>query len=226
MKAWVHEVVNHSNNPKDLLMTRAMRTCAAAFATTLVFLSPCYGGVVHDESVNGELSGIFSAPTPLSITPGSNQVFGTTGPGDLDYFSITLTAGEHLVSIRVLEGTTGDNVGAPRAFLGVTSGPMIDPATATAGGLLGYYLFGPVDIGQDILDNLAISNTNPQGFGAAQGFTAPLGPGTYTFWVQEGTSNIDYRLELNVVPGPASIVLVGIGLGAVLLRRRVRNTVS
>jgi hypothetical protein len=125
-----------------------------------------------------------------------------------------------------LEGTTGDNTGAPLAFIAVTSGPMIDPAVATAGDLLGYYLFGPPDIGQDILDNLAISDTDPQGFGAAQGFTAPLGPGAYTFWVQEGTSSIVYRLELNVIPEPASIVLVSIGLGALLLGRRGRKAIS
>jgi hypothetical protein len=216
-----------------MLMTGSMRSCVAAFFSTLAFLSPCYGGVIHDESVNGDLSNIFSAPTPLSINLGSNQVFGTTGPlnggFERDYFSITLTAGQHLVSIRVLEGTTGDSVGPPLAFIAVTSGPMINPVGATAADLLGYYLFGPPDIDQDILDNMASSNTNlppPQGFGAAQGFTAPLGPGTYTFWVQEGTSDIDYRLELNVIPEPASIVLVGIGLGALLLRRRVRRSVS
>ena len=207
-------------------MTRSMRTCVAAFATTLAFLSPCYGGVIHDESVNGDLSSTFSAPTQLSLNFGSNQFFGSTGPQgaglppDRDYFSITLTAGHPVVLIRVLEGTTGDGAGAEVSFLGLTAGAMINPAGATAAGLLGYYLFGPADIGQDILDNLAISNTNPQGFGAAQGFTPPLGPGTFSFWVQDGNALIDYRLELFVVPEPASIVLVGIGLGALLLRRR------
>lgn len=204
-------------------MTRSLRTCAAALAAVLMSLSPCYGGVIHDEAATGDLSSVFSAPNALPVTVGSNQVFGETGPADRDYFSITLTAGEQLAAIRVLDGTTGDNVGPARAFLGVTSGPMVDPTTATAGALLGYYLFGPVDIGQDILDNLGASSGNPQGFGAAQGFTPPLGPGTYTFWVQEGTSDIDYRLEFVVTPGLASIVALGLGMGALLLRRRARK---
>ncbi len=195
--------------------------------TTLLF-SPCHAGVVYDESINGDLSTNFSSPTSVAIQAGSNQILGTTGRVasviDRDYFTITIPAGHSLVSIGVLDNTTGDNTGALVSFISVQSGATAtDPATAQiplAASLLGYHLFGPADIGQDILDNMGQSNSL---FVAAQGFTPPLGAGQYTFWVQETVNTINYGFDLQVVPEPESLMLLMIGLTAMLAGKPARR---
>jgi hypothetical protein len=52
----------------------------------------------------------------------------------------------------------------------------------------------------------------------AQGFTAPLGPGTYTFLIQQtGTAATSYGFNFNVIPEPGSFALLA---GAALLTFR------
>ena len=50
------------------------------FATLLVLfslVSPLHAAVVHDESVNGDLSTSPGAPTPIAFAVGSNTIIGT-----------------------------------------------------------------------------------------------------------------------------------------------------
>lgn len=203
-------------------MYKALRyTVFAPVALSLsAFFSPCFASVVYDESINGDLSTDFSNPTSVLIQAGSNQILGTTGRADgvvdRDYFTITIPQGLRLTRIEVLPNTTGDNIDTPISFISVQTGATgTNPSTAQAplaASLLGYYLFGPADIGQDILDNLGQSNLL---FLPAQGFTTPLGAGTYTFWVQETAVNlINYGIDLQVqpVPVPAAVWLFGSGL--------------
>ena len=54
------------------------------------------------------------------------------------------------------------------------------------------------------------------------GFDGPLGPGNYTFWIQEGSDQIGYTIDFVVtpVPEPGSIGLLGAAAAAFFLRRR------
>lgn len=211
------------------MFTALRRTLFATAALSLSALfSPCQASVVYDEAINGDLSTTFSSPTSVFIQEGSNQILGTTGRVagvvDRDYFTITIPYGLHLVSIKVLPNTTGDNSGPLQSFIGVKAGSTgTDPATAQiplAASLLGYHLFGPADIGQDILDNLGQSNLLAV---AAQGFTPPLNAGTYTFWVQETVSTINYGFDLKVAPEPESLMLLIVGLTAMLVGKPMRR---
>jgi len=72
-----------------------------------------------------------------------------------------------------------------------------DPNGGDPSQLLGWDHFGMNDIGHDILPEICV------GAGAI-GCTPPLGPGNYSFWVQETTScNCHYRFIFNVT-GAAS----------------------
>ena len=60
---------------------------------------------------------------------------------------------------------------------------------------------------------------------AGSGFAPPLGPGTYTVWIQEGNGAVSYDLSFQVtaVPEPATLTAFGVlAAGAFGLRRRVR----
>lgn len=56
------------------------------------------------------------------------------------------------------------------------------------------------------------------------GFSTPLGPGTYTYLIQEVSPEQfrDYTLTFNVVPEPSSIALVSL-VGVLFFVRRARR---
>jgi hypothetical protein len=59
----------------------------------------------------------------------------------------------------------------------------------------------------------------------ATGFTPPLGPGTYTFLIQQSGSTVSYEFDMTVVPEPTSLCLIGLG-GLLLLARRATRSAS
>lgn len=154
--------------------------------------------ISYDESVNGDLSTTSGAPTGVSLLIGDNEVHGTTGRAvaggavDRDFFRVAIPVGWQLSGIEVLRGTTSAGAGS-LSFLGVVKAANFGATPPTAAGdLLGYHHYSPTEIGTDILDDLGT------GLGA-QGFTGPLGAGTYTFWVQEtAVASVNYAFDLKV----------------------------
>jgi len=192
-----------------------------------------YGNTVNNESVIGDLSNNWAAPTSLSFTLGSNQVLGSlvrlasTSPDDKDYFTFVVPAGAQILAINVLPGTVAGGAGGV-SFFGIASGTsVLDPSTTPstlAASLLGYTLYGAADVGSSILGRLATSNTLTP---AAQGFSG-LGPGNYTIWIQEGaTGTFNYGFDILIgTPEPASWFLGCAGLASLaLLRQRTRKTI-
>jgi hypothetical protein len=180
--------------------------------------------VVWDESLAGDLSNLGSAPTSVAIANGSNQILGTTGAPDFnldaDYFSVIVPAGHALTSLTLLPGTmpVDDIV----AFLGIQAGDKVtavfDPAP-----LLGWIHYSSSNVGTNLLP---VMGTAP----GAIGFIGPLGPGQYSFWVQDYDFGVSvYGIELTVaaaVPEPQSVTMLTAGLIAVglMLRRAGRRT--
>jgi hypothetical protein len=75
------------------------------------------------------------------------------------------------------------------------------PTATSAAGLLGWTHYDQSEIGTDILDNMGVPVNN------SMGFTPPLGPGTFTFWVQEAsTGSVNYAFDLQVaaIPEPST----------------------
>ena len=153
---------------------------------------------------------------------------------DLDYFTVTVPAGQVLAALNVLPGTVG--AGAIGSFIAIYSGSTaVNPVGASSTDALGYYLYRAADIGTDILDNMATFNFN--GTNPSIGFIPPLSPGAYTFWIQEGfngTFPYNFELVLNSVPEPSTALLMVAGLAMFLRRHRrefslsfiVRNTMD
>jgi hypothetical protein len=186
---------------------------------------PSFALAAYNETTDGDLSGNHLSPTAVALTSsGLTSISGSvTGAGsgvstDLDYFKVTVPAGQVLTNIFVRTGTTSG--GATGSFIGLFSGPVgTDPATTTGANLLGYYLYRPADIDTNILDDMATFNFN--GSNPSQGFAPPLPAGDYTFWLQEGalgTFNYNFDIELNV-PEPTTPALLLVGTGLLALRR-------
>lgn len=202
-----------------------MPTPTRLIPSLLLSLACCgsaLANIAYDEAVSGDFSNIGTSPTPITLALGSNQVLGTTGRTsgviDRDYFSFTLPAGWQLDSIIVLPGTTSLGI-SKLSFIGVQAGTQVtvNPTGNSPAGLLGYWHFGPNDIGGDILGVMGVAQ-------GAQGFEAPLPGASYAFWVQDsGTGVASYRLSFNVsaVPEPSAWALLAAGL--LLLRPALRR---
>ena len=191
--------------------------------------SSAFGGTLWNSTVNGALSTSGLVPTPLGpLTLGDNDVFATTGSSatgviDQNFFVVTVPVGFALASITELPGT---EVGGLASFIGVEAGPQVTVGSnpATAGGLLGFTLYTPAEINTNILPLMAVADDG------SSGFTAPLGPGQYSFWIQEGGTlgTFPFGFDLGLVstasvpePGTLTISLIGLAiLSPVLLRRR------
>lgn len=199
----------------------------SSLAAGVAFAGSATADVMWDEAIDGDLSTDYMNPTQLfSKATGSNHVIFTTvgaadngGEQDREYFTFTIDEGFQLSALylSLFETDPASNLG----FIGVASGTSMptSPDAPNPTTLLGYALVGTGDVGNDILQSM--------GTGAgSQGFSGPLGPGSYTFWVQEtgpSTDNwdLDFVIEATtpVVPGPG--VLAGlVGIACLTGRRR------
>jgi len=202
----------------------------AAAVASLAVSSPAFAAATYSENVSGDLSNNGLAPTAINLAFGNNIIEGTTGRDaagaiDRDYFTFTLASGQALDAIQILTGTT--TLGF--SFIGVQAGNQLTlaPSTPDATGLLGWYHYSSADIGTDILDNIGVAANG------STGFSGPLGPGTYSFWVQEASPGSPVRYKFNFlvgdfvgeVPEPATWAMMLFGFGAVgyTMRRRRRR---
>lgn len=169
---------------------------------TLACLALCSTGALaagYSEKKSGDLSDDGLTPTTVKLKLGDNVVSGKygakNGVTDRDYFTVKVAAGQQLASV-ILEPET--KVGFNVSFIGVQSGSQVTvpPVGGSPEDLLGWTHYGTDQEGTDILPAIG------EGDGA-QGFVPPLGPGTYSFWVQEtGTCKCQYRFTF-VVNTPA-----------------------
>jgi hypothetical protein len=216
-----------SDQPRRNSMTSHILRSVVLLASALLYGAAAHGDTIYNESVSGDLSNSGLTPTLLTVSLGSNDLFGTTGKTgttiDRDYFTFTVPQGLKLTAITVLPGTqTLGTLGD--SFIGIESGPEVTVSTAAtdATGLLGWFHYDTGDIGGNILPLMGTS-----GFGST-GFSGPLPAGTYSFWVQEASvGTVPYGLEFTVAtPEPASWTMLLTGLGLLVgktARRAARS---
>ena len=187
---------------------------ASAFLITSTIAS---ADLMWDETIDGDLSNDYLNPTQLFIKGVNNHVRFTTDfipEVDREYFTFTIDEGYELSAI-ILDRFDSEPI-SNLAFLAIANGSVFptEPSAPDVTTLLGYSLPGITDVGNDILQAM--------GSGAGtQGFSGPLGAGTYSFWAQE-TGPFDDVWDLNFVvtqiPAPGALALLG--LAGVTSRRR------
>ena len=188
------------------------KSIALAALAVAAFTQSATAATIWDEGIDGDLSGNQSAPTVLVVDVGSNSITGVTQTGDVDFFTFTVPDGANLAQIILTSFDSADDL----AFLAIQSGPVITDTTSAAN-LLGWVHASATFVGTNVLDDLA------NGAGAL-GFTTPLGPGTYTVWMQQtGADPVAYGLDLVLrVPEPSTALLFAFGIAALGFARRRR----
>ena len=183
--------------------TLALISMAAALA------GPAAAATLWDETANGDLSNVRTAPTNLALSVGSNVISGTTVSGDVDFFTVTVPASAFFSALTLITFVSADDL----AFLAIQSGPIITSTTSPAA-MLGYVHMSAALVGTDILDDMALGS-------GALGFTPPLPPGTYAMWTQQlQTQLVTYSFDLVVVPEPTQATLLTAGLLVLAFARR------
>lgn len=164
--------------------------------------------IVYDEAVQGDLSNDHLSPTVVTLGVGQNLIMGSTvhQPSlDRDFFTITIGTGQALSAIVLSSYTNTDD----QSFFGMTNGNRFNGLGFSD--VSGWALIGALpglSVGDNLLDDMA---------------GGPIGPGAYSFWLQETAGNTTYTLDYQVaaVPLPAALPLFLsglLGLGAMARR--------
>ncbi len=189
------------------------------FVTSVVppFAPTCRAGFIYTESANGTPSHTQSAPTTLTVGAGDNTLTATVGGGSptaQDWVTLTVPAGLNLSNIALVSYSSTDSQG----FTGVQSNSSFQGSANSASSYLGYAHFGtgatngeipPTNlVGADLMPIFANPSLDP----GAQGLTPPLGPGNYSFLIQQlgATTNyeFDYVTTPAAVPEPSPLLLL------------------
>lgn len=216
-----------------------MKSLLLGLGAILVFAPNAYAvNLIFDETVNGDLSNDSLNPTVLNLSVDSNRINGiTTGNPNLDrdFFTFNIPGGRQLSQIILANYVGQDNVGANQGFFAVQAGSSIETTTVSNNTppLLGAALIGTApgtQVGENVLDDLGAA-ASIQGNSFVGFPRGNLGPGTYTFWIQETVGGIqNYSLDFVVtsVPEPSTILGSGviIGLGALIKRKKRRHSAS
>lgn len=184
------------------LSSKCSLFCLAALISTSA-------SATHTESTDGELSDVFSAPTLIALSSGSNTITGTIGNNgntgatngsDADYFSFNLTSNQTLTEINILSFVGSNNV----SFFGYVE----DSAFAGQG-------FNDID-GSDLI-NGSSGNVITSLIGG------PITDTTISFWLQETADTIvDYQIEFVVqeVPVPPAFLLFATSIFGLAIAKR------
>jgi len=189
-----------------------MRT-SIAFGSVLLAASVA-GGSIYNESVDGDLSDDRFAPTFINFETGLNTVINQSVDadigGDIDYFTITIGAGQWIDSIVVIDAFNPFGGLDTVAFIGLAFDNFFDfnIDDFSGDGVEGFVLTDPSVIGAESIGELS-------------GGLSMLGAGDYTFWVQQGNVEItEVTLGINVAPAPGAMGLLGIAGFMAVARRR------
>lgn len=170
-----------------------MQRLTITLAVSLVLFASAlaHADVVWNEGTQGDLSNDGNTPTNLgAFAAGTHQAISTSVNSDIDDFTFSIAAGLTLTQIVPTAYAGVDET----AFIGLQAGSTIDN---TGSSLMGYQHFGPAQGNMD---------TNLLPFISA----SPLGPGSYTVWMQQAGEQASYTMDFVVTPEPGSMTTMAL----------------
>ncbi len=197
----------------------------AALALTMQSINPVNA---FSFSEPPDLSDDRLNPSAFTLDPGSNTITATQQGDafgrDIDYFTLTVPDGFTLTSINL---NAYDADPGNQAFLGVQEGNIFTvpaiPTPSTADDLLGGITYGSDEVGTDILPTIGTELVSL----GADGFTPPLSPGEYTFWLNQtgSPSTATFEIIATSTPEPSTALGLGFvfGVGALFGRRKRKD---
>jgi hypothetical protein len=206
--------------PKPVLLTALIAVVSPAVAGAQT--------VLWNEASNGDLSNNQAAPNAFTLPFGASTITGTVTGGGVDpqdWVALTVPPGGALTSL-VLSSYSSTDV---QGFTGFQTGSSFVGSVNTPSNYTGYTHYGtganngsgPVNlVGQNLLPIMADPTQDP----GAIGFAPPLGPGTYTFLIQQlgAATNYQFTYTVSAVPEPGSLLLSGMA-GLAAISRWLRN---
>lgn len=222
--SYLRNGVKGMENMANRLFVSARKLAIVAGLAIISSVTRAEATTLWDESVSGDLSSVQASPNTFTLSSGTNAVIGTLGGTDhQDWITLTVPSGLQLGAVVLAAYSSTDQQG----FTGVQSGTTFVGSTLSPASYLGYAHFGtgaangalPATnlVGVDILPIMGDTNLAA----GAQGFTPPLNSGSYAFLIQQtGSAATSYEFDYVVIPEPATLALVAIGCGMVLLHRR------
>lgn len=173
-------------------MDKYLKWLGNGCAFGLLLFAHAHAAIVYDEGTDGDLSGVFSTPTLLTLNPGANTIIGNIGQNgntgatdqsDADYFGFNIAPNFELTSIFVDDYST-----APpntQSLIAYTSGTSFSGQQSSD------------------IEFLALFSLNEELINVITNGTGFLAAGEYAFWIQETASGItDYELTFNITPVP------------------------
>jgi len=182
---------------KDLILKKMRKIFYLTIALTLVLAcnndddnSPIQTDQnKYDETSDGDLSNDHTVPSAIIITTGNNRIMSTQSSNDVDYLTFTVPAGNVLSEVIVDAYTSDDSV----AFIGISQGASfpVDASNRDASNLLGGALYGPSNVGSNILPEIGML---PE----SQGFSGGLPAGDYSIWLNQTGANSSSTITLAI----------------------------
>lgn len=188
------------NTPRERNLKRILTSSAVIIGLA------CAASVMAEdyrESVDGDLSNDPLQPTVIMIDEGDNRVRGQTIdiPTDPDFFTFVVPPGLAITGLSLSEFVLVTNGSDGGSLIALEAGTQITDVNSSDN-LRGFVIAGEASgtrVGDELLDDLGGS---------------PLGPGSWTFWIQNTGSITEYELTALAEPfagaGPGGNATAGI----------------
>ncbi len=167
-----------------------------AVASVIALGLSCAASVVAEdyrESSNGDLSDDPLQPTVIPVDEGENRVRGQTidFPTDRDIFTLVVPPGLEITGLFLSEFELISSPSDGGSLIALEEGDQITDLNSSDN-LRGFVIAGTTsgtEVGDELLDDLG---------------GGPLGPGSWTFWIQNTGSITAYELTALAEPQPAA----------------------
>jgi hypothetical protein len=199
-----------------------MKQWIAALLSAVSIAGTADAQSLWNEAINGDASSNPLAPSNAGVLTLGDNIFAgaasnAAGGDPRDYITFVVPAGMSITQL-IVQSIEPDNIAWTHFDDGATS---VIPDFVTGPTLLaGAHIEAATPDGTNVFGNY---QTGSAALLAGPGFSGPIGPGTYTFLMQQ-TSQVDQAYSLNFVTVPAPGVLPTAIAALLCARRRRRIT--